>query len=78
LYLNKLFENVSEFKHLVTTLTNRNEIHDKIRGRIKSGNIQFENSYHPIHFPKCWRSGCAELILPVVLYENEIWFLTLR
>jgi hypothetical protein len=33
-----LFENVSQFKHLGTTLTNRNLIEEEIKRRVNSGN----------------------------------------
>jgi hypothetical protein len=35
---NELFEKVAKFKHLETTLTNENDIHDEINSRLNSGN----------------------------------------
>jgi hypothetical protein len=35
---NKSFENVSQFRHLETTLTNQNLIHEEIKRRLNSGN----------------------------------------
>jgi hypothetical protein len=35
---NEWFENVATFKHLWTTLTNQNDIHDEIKSRLNSGN----------------------------------------
>jgi hypothetical protein len=35
---NELFDNVTIFKYLGTTLTNQNDIHDEIKSRLNSGN----------------------------------------
>jgi hypothetical protein len=78
---NRSFENVSQFKYLVTTLTNQNFIQEEIKRRLNSGNA----CYHSVQSLMSSRLLSKSLkiriyktkILPVVLYGRETWSLTL-
>jgi hypothetical protein len=69
---NRLFESVSQFRYLGTTVTNQNLIQEEIKRRLNSGmsshllskNINIR-IYNTINFP-------------VVLYGCETWSLALR
>ena len=73
---------MEEFKYLGTNLTNQNSIAEEIKNRLRSGNA----CYHSVQNISSSRFLSKYLkikiyrttILRVVLYECEIWSLTLR
>jgi hypothetical protein len=79
---NRSFENVSHFKYLGTTVTNRNLFQEEIKKRLNSGN----ECYHSVQnllssrlLSKNVKVRISKtIILPVVLYGCETWSLTVR
>jgi hypothetical protein len=78
---NEPFENVAKFRYLGTILTNQNDTYDEIKSRLKSRNA----CYYSVHTLLSSHITSKNLkikiyktvILPVVLYGCETWFLTL-
>jgi hypothetical protein len=79
---NRSFENVSQFKHFGTTVTNQNQIQEEIKRRLNFGNA----CYYSVENILCSRlmSKNAKVrmhktkILPRVLYGCETWSMILR
>jgi hypothetical protein len=79
---NRSFENVSQFKYLRTTVTNKNFIQEEIKRRLNSDNA-FYHSVQNLLSSRLLSKNLKiriykPIILPVVLYGCETWSLTLR
>jgi hypothetical protein len=76
------FENVAQFRHLVTTVTKQNLIHEEIKRGLNSGN----SCCHPVQKLLSFRLLSKNvkirihrtIIFPVVLYGFETWILKFR
>jgi hypothetical protein len=77
-----LFENVSQYKYLETTVTNQNLIREDSKRRLNSGNACYQlvqNLRSSRLLSKNLKIRIYNtIILPVVLYGCETWSLTLR
>jgi hypothetical protein len=80
--VNRWFENVSHFKYLGTT-TNQNLIQEEIKRRLNSGNACYHSvqnlflSYHLVS-KNVKIEIYQTIILPVVLYGCESWYLDIK
>jgi hypothetical protein len=76
---NRSFENVSQFKYLESTVTNQDLIQEEIKRRLNSDNAFYysvQNLSSSRLLPKNVKVRIYKtIILPVVLYECETWYL---
>jgi sorting nexin-29 len=79
--VNESFEKMEKFKYLGTTLTDQNDIYDEIKSRLNSGNAYYYSVQYLLSSRLISKNLNIKIhktvILPVVLYGCEIWFLTL-
>jgi hypothetical protein len=72
---NRWFQNVSQFKYLGTTLTNKNLIQEEIKSRLSSGNDCYHSAQNLLSshlLSKNLKMGLyMTIILPVILYGCE-------
>jgi hypothetical protein len=75
------FEKVSQFKYLGTIITNQNLIQEEIKRRLNSGNACYYSVQNLLSSRLLSKNVKIRLyktiILPMVLYVSETWFLTL-
>jgi hypothetical protein len=73
---------VAKFKYLGTTLTNQNDILDKMKSRLNSGNACYYSVRNLLSSRLISRNLKIKIyktvIFPVVLYGCETWFLTFK
>jgi sorting nexin-29 len=79
---NRSSENVSQFKYLGTTVTNQNLVQEEIKRRSNSGNACYHSVQNLLSSRLLSKNVKVRIykiiILPMVLYGCETWFLTLR
>jgi hypothetical protein len=79
---NKAFENAAHFRYLGTTITDQNLIQEEIKKRLNSGKAcchSVKNHLYSRLLSKNVKIRIYKtIILPVLLYGCETWFLKLR
>jgi hypothetical protein len=79
---NRCFDNVEQFRYLGLTVANENLIQEEIKRRMNSGNA-FYHSVRKFLSSRLLSNSVKiriykTMILPVVLYGCETWYMTLK
>ena len=73
------YETLKNFKYLGSLMTNQNSIQEEIKCRLKAGNSCYYSVQTLLFLSKNLKIKIYKtIILPVMLYGCETWYLTLR
>jgi hypothetical protein len=79
---NRYFENVAQFRYLGTTVTHEDLVQENIKRRLNSANACYHSAQNLLSSRLLSKNLKIRIyktiILPVLLYGGETWFLTLR